>query len=85
MLRKDGQQRYLTVFRGYMEVSDDKVTVLAEVAEDMADIDSDRAGSARDRALERLRTGDAQAVDFDRASAALQRALVRLQVCARRG
>ena len=45
MLRKDGQQRYLTVFRGYMEVSDDKVTVLAEVAEDMADIDPDRAGS----------------------------------------
>ncbi len=85
MLRKDGQQRYLTVFRGYMEVSDDKVTVLAEVAEDMADIDLERAGSARDRALERLRSGDAQVVDFDRASAALQRALVRLQVSARRG
>ena len=85
MLRKDGQQRYLTVFRGYMEVSDDKVTVLAEVAEDMAEIDPERAGSARDRALERLRSGDAQVVDFDRASAALQRALVRLQVSARRG
>ena len=85
MLRKDGQQRYLTVFRGYMEVSDDKVTVLAEVAEDIAEIDPERAGSARDRALERLRSGDAQVVDFDRASAALQRALVRLQVSARRG
>ena len=85
MLRKDGQQRYLTVFRGYMEVSDDKVTVLAEVAEDVAEIDPERAGSARDRALERLRSGDAQVVDFDRASAALQRALVRLQVSARRG
>ena len=45
----------------------------------------ERAGSARDRALERLRSGDAQIVDFDRANAALQRALVRLQVCARRG
>ncbi len=85
MLRKDGQQRYLAVFRGYMEVNDDKVTVLAEVAEDMAEIDPDRANSARDRAMERLRGGDAQAVDFDRASAALQRALVRLQVSARRG
>ena len=85
MLRKDGQQRYLTVFRGYMEVSDDKVTVLAEIAEDVAEIDPERAGSARDRALERLRSGDAQVVDFDRASAALQRALVRLQVSARRG
>ena len=85
MLRKDGQQRYLTVFRGYMEVSDDKVTVLAEIAEDMAEVDPERAGSARDRALERLRSGDAQVVDFDRASAALQRALVRLQVSARRG
>lgn len=85
MLRKDGQQRHLTVFRGYMEVSDDKVTVLAEVAEDMADIDPERAASARDRALERMRSGDAQTVDFDRANAALQRALVRLQVSARRG
>ena len=54
MLRKDGQQRYLTVFGGYMEVSDDKVTVLVEVAEDMAEIDAQRAGAARDRALERL-------------------------------
>lgn len=85
MLRKDGQQRYLTVFRGYMEVSDDKVTVLAEVAEDMAEIDPGRAGAARDRALERLNSRDAEVVDFDRASAALQRALVRLQVSARRG
>ena len=43
MLRKDGQPRFLTVFRGYMEVNDDKVTVLAEVAEDMAEIDAQRA------------------------------------------
>ena len=85
MLRKDGQQRYLTVFRGYMEVSGDKVTVLAEVAEDMAEIDAQRAGASRDRALERLNSRDAEVVDFDRASAALQRALVRLQVSARRG
>ena len=83
MLRKDGQPRFLTVFRGYMEVSDDKVTVLAEVAEDMSEIDAQRAGAARDRALERLNGRDAEVIDFDRASAALQRALVRLQVSAR--
>ena len=85
MLRKDGQPRFLTVFRGYMEVSDDKVTVLAEVAEDMAEIDAQRAAAARDRALERLNGRDAEVIDFDRASAALQRALVRLQVSARQG
>jgi len=85
MLRKDGQPRFLTVFRGYMEVSDDKVTVLAEVAEDMSEIDAQRAGAARDRALERLNGRDAEVIDFDRASAALQRALVRLQVSARQG
>lgn len=84
-LRKDGQQRYLTVFRGYMEVNDDKVTVLAEVAEDMADIDPQRAGAARDRAVERLSGRDTEVVDFERASDALQRALVRLQVSARQG
>ena len=85
MLRKDGQQRYLTVFQGYMEVSEDKVTVLAEIAEDMAEIDPQRAAAARDRALERLNGRGAEVVDFDRASAALQRALVRLQVSERRG
>jgi len=85
MLRKDGQQRYLTVFQGYMEVSEDKVTVLAEIAEDMAEIDTQRASAARDRALERLNGRGAEVVDFDRASAALQRALVRLQVSERRG
>lgn len=84
-LRKDGQQRYLTVFRGYMEVNDDKVTVLAEVAEDMAEIDPQRAGAARDRAVERLSGRDTEVVDFERASDALQRALVRLQVSARQG
>ena len=85
MLRKDGQPRFLTVFRGYMEVSDDKVTVLAEVAEDMAEVDAHRASAARDRALERLNSRDAGVVDFDRAIAALQRALVRLRVSGRRG
>ena len=85
MLRKDGQQRYLTVFQGYMEVSEDKVTVLAEIAEDMAEIDPQRAVAARDRALERLNGRGAEVVDFERASAALQRALVRLQVSERRG
>ena len=85
MLRKDGQQRYLTIFQGYMEVSEDKVTVLAEIAEDMAEIDIQRASAARDRALERLNGRGAEVVDFDRASAALQRALVRLQVSERRG
>ena len=85
MLRRDGQPRFLTVFRGYMEVNNDKVTVLAEVAEDMVEVDAQRASAARDRALERLNSRDAGVVDFDRASAALQRALVRLQVSGRRG
>ena len=85
MLRKDGQPRFLTVFRGYMEVNNDRVTVLAEVAEDMVEVDAQRASAARDRALERLNSRDAGVVDFDRASAALQRALVRLQVSGRRG
>ena len=85
MLRKDGQPRFLTVFRGYMEVNNDRVTVLAEVAEDMVEVDTQRASAARDRALERLNSRDAGVVDFDRAIAALQRALVRLRVSGRRG
>jgi F-type H+-transporting ATPase subunit epsilon len=84
MYRKGEQRYYLAVFGGYMEVRDDQVTVLADIAEPAAEIDRPRAAAARDRAEQRLRNPQGQDMDLVRAQAALMRALVRLQVAARR-
>jgi F-type H+-transporting ATPase subunit epsilon len=83
MYRQGEQRRYLTIFGGYMEVNNDQVTVLAEIAENMTDIDRVRAEAALQRALERLRGREVQEIDFERATAAVQRAQVRLQVVQR--
>ena len=85
MYRKGEQRQYLALFGGYMEVRDDQVTVLADLAESAAEIDRARAESARDRAEQRLRDFHGHDIDFERARAALMRALIRLQVAARRG
>jgi F-type H+-transporting ATPase subunit epsilon len=85
MYRKGEQRDYLAIFGGYMEVRDDQVTVLADVAEDAAAIDRPRAEAARDRAEQRLRDFHGQDIDFERARAALLRAMVRLQVASHRG
>lgn len=80
MYRRGEQRQYLALFGGYMEVRDDHVTVLADVAERATDIDRARAESARDRAEQRLRNIQGQDIDFERARAALMRALIRLRV-----
>jgi F-type H+-transporting ATPase subunit epsilon len=81
-----GEQRhYLALFGGYMEVRDDQVSVLADVAEKAEEIDRPRAEAARDRAEQRLRDFHGQDIDFERARAALTRAMIRLQVASHRG
>ena len=50
-----GQVNYLAVTGGFAEVGPDKVTVLADSAEEAREIDIDRAKRAKDRAEERLR------------------------------
>jgi F-type H+-transporting ATPase subunit epsilon len=80
MYRRGEQRHYLALFGGYMEVRDDQVTVLADVAENAADIDRARAESARERAEQRLRDVHGHDIDFERARAALMRALIRLRV-----
>lgn len=83
MYRQGEQRQYLSIFWGYMEVNNDKVTVLAELGELAGEIDRIRAEAARDRAEQRLRRLSEEDVDFERAQAALRRALIRLQVAAR--
>jgi F-type H+-transporting ATPase subunit epsilon len=81
--RNAGYTHHLAVAWGFAEVLPDKVTILAERAERAEEIDVNRAREARDRAEERLKSGNTE-VDFDRAESALQRAETRLQVAERK-
>ncbi|MBR1478746.1 MAG: ATP synthase F1 subunit epsilon [Lachnospiraceae bacterium] len=64
---------------GFVEILPDKVTILAEIVEWPAEIDSDRAEAAMKRAEERISGRDSQ-TDLARAETALQRAITRIQV-----
>lgn len=69
----------LAVAWGFVEVLQDKVTILAETVERPQEIDVERAQKAKDRAEQRLKSNDPK-VDFDRAEDALQRAETRIKV-----
>jgi F-type H+-transporting ATPase subunit epsilon len=78
--RKDGQLEYMAVTGGFAEVSNNKVTILAEAAERAREIDIDRAKRAKERAERRLARAKAEAIDYLRAEAALKRSLIRLNI-----
>ena len=77
--RNQGYTHRLAVAWGFAEVLPSKVTVLAETAERADEINVRRAEEAKQRAEERLKSGNPN-TDFDRAEQALQRADARLQV-----
>ena len=81
---ESGKDRYVFVSGGFAEALPDKVTVLAESAEKMEDIDPERAKEAMQRAEGRLAEGRTkEKVDIARAKAALERAVVRIKIAGR--
>jgi len=74
-----GRTTDLAIAWGYAEIGPEAVTILAETAEKVEEIDVPRAESARQRALEQL-SKRGEDVDSDRAMAAFKRATLRLQV-----
>ena len=76
--RMHGPKEKMATTGGFLEVSENRVTILADTAELASEIDVARARAARDRALARLRDRSAQ-VDHARAQRALARALNRLR------
>jgi F-type H+-transporting ATPase subunit epsilon len=83
--RRGGEVFHLAVNWGYVEVEDDKVTVLVETAEPADEIDLERARAALGRAEEALRKLSSEDKDFLVMQAALERALIRIQVAGRQG
>lgn len=74
----DGGTHSLAVAGGFVEVLDDEVRVLADIAESSNEIDVERAEKAHSRAVDRFARGGQ--IDYPRAQAAQQRASVRLRV-----
>ena len=74
----------LAVSSGFVEVTPDRVVILADTAELAEEIDVARASQARERAEARLRE-HTEDVDFDRAAGSLARAINRMRVAERRG
>jgi F-type H+-transporting ATPase subunit epsilon len=71
-----GAEQLIAVHGGFIEVSDDRVTILSDVAEVAEEIDVGRAEAARSRAEADLRTDS----DDEEAQAALKRADIRVEV-----
>ena len=74
-----GKERLIFVSGGFSEALPEKVTILAESAEEKSSIDVERARSAMERAQKRL-ASEERDIDFERARAALERALHRLKL-----
>lgn len=83
MYRQGSESHYIAVAWGFSEVLQDKVSVLADIAENAEEIDVDRAKEAMERAKQRLERGDDD-VDWDRARVALDKAIVRLSVASKK-
>jgi F-type H+-transporting ATPase subunit epsilon len=82
--KKGNEESHFAIGGGFMEVRPDKVTVLADTAEQADEIDESRAEAARQRAQELLKEGahaDAQAARIEQT---LRRAELRLRVAKRR-
>lgn len=85
-VRTKNEEQYFTVAGGVAEVQPDQVTVLADAAENVVEIDIQRAEAARRRAEEALESVQGQPENVDQylaIQAALQRSALRLRAAKR--
>jgi F-type H+-transporting ATPase subunit epsilon len=82
-VKKGGREQSLVVFGGFMEVTPEKVVVLADTAERAEEIDVGRAEAARGRAQAEI-ARRSSTIELAQAEAALRRATLRLQIGQRR-
>lgn len=75
----DGEEEFIYVSGGILEVQPDKITVLADVAERGADLDEAEAEKARKAAEEKIRAAGTASMDYAAARAELAQAAAQLQ------
>ncbi len=78
--KKNGTNYYMAVSEGYMEVTPNKVIILAEAAELPEHIDVEQALTEKRKAEAELYRPMAEKISFARTQVNLQRALIKLQV-----
>jgi F-type H+-transporting ATPase subunit epsilon len=78
-LQGDGTERRFAISYGFAEIRHDKITVLAETAEESTEVDTERAAKARRKAEETL-LGVLTHEDFVKQERKLQRAITRQQI-----
>jgi F-type H+-transporting ATPase subunit epsilon len=84
VVRKEGKEDFFTVSGGIIEVQPDIVTILADVAENVLEIDIARAIAAKERAEKYLSEGPPSDTDtFLKLDAALRRSKLRLDAVKR--
>ncbi len=83
--KRGGQEDFLAIGGGFIEVLNNKVIVLADSAERSEEIDIERAEASRRKAEEALQNrGQLSPEDAAAAEASLRRALVRIDIATRR-
>ena len=82
LIRAGKEEQNLVVFGGFVQVLAHKVTVLADAAERVDEIDEERAKNAMSRAQSRIETIDTD-VNLERALSSLRRSTIRLNASAR--
>ena len=82
---QEGKSFPLLVSGGFVEVRDDHVSVLADIAERPEEIGASRAKLSRDKLEKQLSAWSGSEDDLETAKAELDRSLVRLQLASARG
>jgi F-type H+-transporting ATPase subunit epsilon len=82
---QEGKSYPLHVSGGFVEVRDDHVSVLANIAELPEEIDAARAKLSRDKLEKQLNAWTGSEEEFETAKTELDRSLVRLQLASGRG
>jgi len=80
---RGGEQSFIVVSGGFLEIIGNKATILADTAEHAEEIDESRAEEAMKKAQERV-TSSGSDMDLERALASVRRSQARLKVARRR-
>ncbi len=86
VVRRGGEEEYFAIGGGFAEILPDRVTLLADSAEQAEEIDVERAQQARDRAEQAMREGIPEDSErYAQIEASLRRAQIRIDISRRRG
>lgn len=81
-IKEENETKRAAVHEGFVEILQDRVTIMAEIAEWPEEIDLQRAEDAKERAEKRLKSNE-NGFDITRAEFAMRKALIRIELVQR--